>query len=58
MNTTECKFMFGGVSIVSLTALEAVALLTHTDGAYFAPIMSLCGAIAGALLGFSIGKKS
>ncbi len=34
-------------AIVCLTALETAALITHTDGAYFGPVIAVIGGIAG-----------
>jgi hypothetical protein len=48
------KFAFGLGAIVCLTALEISALATHTDGAYFAPIMAAIGGIVGGLLGLTV----
>lgn len=39
-------------AIGALTLLESVAMLTHTDGAFFLPVV---GAI-GAIVGYSVGK--
>ena len=48
------RFGFGLGSIICLTALEISALATHTDGAYFAPIMAAIGGIIGGLLGLTV----
>lgn len=34
-------------AIGALTLLESVALLSHTDGAFFLPVVAAIGAIAG-----------
>lgn len=34
-------------AIGALTFLESVAMLTHTDGAFFLPVSALIGAVAG-----------
>jgi len=35
------------VSIIGLIALEGIAILTKTDGAYFMPIVAVVGGLAG-----------
>jgi len=42
----------GIVAIICLTALEVTALLTHTDGAFFMPVVSAISGIAGAIIGY------
>lgn len=42
------------VAIVCLTVLECVAMLTHTDGAFFMPIASLVSGLAG----YKLGRRS
>lgn len=46
------------VAIVSITVLEAAALISHTDGAFFGPAIAVIGGIAGyELRGLTLKKQ-
>lgn len=46
------------IAIGSITILEAAALITNTDGAFFAPAIAVIGGIAGyELRGLSLKKQ-
>lgn len=51
------KWSFGFGVILCVTTLEGLAIYKGIDGAYFGAIMTMIGATAGALLGFTVNVK-
>ena len=47
------KNTLAAITVIALVFLESVALITGTDGVYFAPIIAIVGGICGAVFGFS-----
>jgi len=52
------KTTFGAIVIIACVALQIAAWQMGKDGAVFAAIFGVIGAIAGGVMGFSIGVKS
>ena len=50
------KFKAGILIIAVLATLESIAIVTGTNGAYFAPVIALIGGVTGALFGFSLKR--
>jgi len=47
------------IAIVAITILEAAALISHTDGAFFGPAIAIIGGIAGyELRGLNLKKQA
>lgn len=45
------------VGIVCVTILEAAALVSHQDGALFAPVVAAISAMVGMAFGIGVGQK-
>ena len=48
------KTFIAGIGILALVFLEAVALATGQDGAFFMPVIAAVSGIVGAVLGSTI----
>ena len=44
------------VIVISVVSLEAVAILNDKDGVMFSAVIGLCGAIAGGVGHFAVGR--
>jgi len=51
------KTFIAGIGILSLVILEAIAMFTGNDGAYFMPIVSAISGIVGIMIGGKIEKR-
>jgi len=54
---TICRFVFGGIVIITMAGLQIYAWHTGHNGVVFASTTGIIGAISGALLGFDLGLK-